>query len=152
MIFPKLGLLLKMLGIIFLVIVVLIVVSISTGENSSYIALLIPLGFFAFLIFKFRKEGLVSILYFIGGALILSAILNHFLGILQFLDYLTSLIIGIIFSAIAFLLGKFWNVKIFKQPRESLRNTNQICPNCKVNLIYLSTTGKWACPNCGYKK
>jgi len=110
-------LLLKMLGIITLVIVVLVIASLFIGENLSYLAYLVPLGLFAFIVYKFGKEGLVSILIFLGGVLILGSVLLGFLGQISDLTLYITLIIGVILIVIAFLLGKMWGVKIFKKRR-----------------------------------
>lgn len=123
-----LKLLLKMLGITTLVIVLLVATSLVVGTSITYLAILVPLGLFAFLIFKFGKEGVVAILFFVGilfifipilsdllGYFIFAPILGYFLGFEPFWLYLIGIIIGVILIAIAFLLRKIWGVKIFKK-------------------------------------
>ena len=108
-----LKLLLKMLGFVGLVLLIGIALA-SLGVSSaqaSYVGLLIPLGLFAFIIYKFKKEGVVAILYFLGGLFILSSILSGYSGIVLYV----LLIIGVVMSGLAYLLAKIWEVKLFKK-------------------------------------
>jgi hypothetical protein len=99
-------LLAKMLGLIILFIIVAGIASLSLGKNSYYIGLLLPVLLFGFLIYKFKKNGIISIIYFLGGAFLLYGFfLLNFIGI----------IIGLIFLGIGFFLSKIWKIDIFKK-------------------------------------
>ena len=98
-----------MLAIIATLILILTFGSVLVGQNLSYLAMLIPLGFFAFLIYKFKKEGVVSIFLFLGGGLVVYGM------IFSIPINFEAVIIGVIFLGIGYLLKKVWNVKIFEK-------------------------------------
>ena len=105
-----LKLLLKMLGVVGLVVLVAIILAVSGVRQASYIGLLVPLGLFAFVIYKFKKEGVVAILYVLGGLFILSSILLNYAEEVRYI----SLIIGAAIVGSARFLAKIWKVELFR--------------------------------------
>jgi hypothetical protein len=104
----KLGLL--TFGLILLFLIALMVVMLTTDNNDiAYLGLLVPLGLFAFVIYKFGKEGLVTILYLIGIFFIYGGITYRDLE-----GKLIILAIGVILFLAGYFLGKKWNVGIYK--------------------------------------
>ncbi|MEM7826135.1 MAG: hypothetical protein QW451_00705 [Candidatus Aenigmatarchaeota archaeon] len=99
-----------MVGIIFLVFLIAIVGSIVTGKNLSILGLLVPIGLFTFVVYKFKKEGVVSILLFVGGLMIMGS----FISVESLRVKLIGVFIGLILEVVAFLLAKIWGVMIFK--------------------------------------
>jgi len=104
----KLGLL--TFGLIILFLIALMVAIVTTGNNDlAYLGLLVPLGLFAFVIYKFGKGGLVTMLYLIGAYFIYGGITY---GNLE--GKIIILAIGVILFLAGYFLGKKWNVRISK--------------------------------------
>jgi len=71
--------------------------------------MLVPLAFFGIVIYKFKKEGVVAVLYFLGGLIILA-------GIITFNENGFGFVvmgIGVVLAGVASFLGKKWRIKIF---------------------------------------
>ena len=69
----KKGLLAFFLIILFLI--ALMIVMLTRGNNNLVLlGLLIPLGFIVFIVYKFGKDGVVTLLYVVGGFFLLGSV------------------------------------------------------------------------------
>lgn len=116
---PSGRLLLKMLAFFAIVFVVIaLAVALSSVNRTAlgggapnqylpYIALVIPLGLFAFIIYKFGKAGLTAILYFLGAVAaiygLISLVTNPYSGMI-------ALVLGAVFIAASWSLRKAWRI------------------------------------------
>jgi len=73
MVVSKKGLLAFFLIILFLI--ALMIAMLTTGNNNlALLGLLIPLGFIVFIVYKFGKDGVVTLLYAVGTFFVLGSI------------------------------------------------------------------------------
>ncbi len=104
---PKMGLLLKMLGVIVAIMIVIIAASLILKTNLIGISAIIPIGLIAFIIWKFGKKGTVTLLIFFG----LFALLVE---VIQLSFSIAITVVGALLIAIGILLMKKWGLKSLK--------------------------------------
>ena len=95
----------KMLAVIVAVMLVVAFASIGSGRDLAWLAILVPIGLFAFVIFKFKKSGIVAVIGVIGTLFIFA---TPFTDTIR--GALVPLVAGAILISISLMLRRRWKV------------------------------------------